>query len=140
MKISFLKFASLHQKWCITVGPKGSHSLCVCCIHQNVKLVLSAANLEKDYHDLLEMIVCDRDSKECMVHRCPSCPGIDNLVGFLRRSFLSNRMDNDTEGESSEEDINADDDDVITIVLGDFSENYKFLFQDEVQGYHWNKQ
>ena len=26
------------------------------------------------------------------------------------------------------------------IVLGDSSDNYKFLIQDEVQGYHWNKQ
>ena len=25
------------------------------------------------------------------------------------------------------------------IVLGDFAENYKFLMQDEIQGYHWNK-
>jgi len=25
------------------------------------------------------------------------------------------------------------------IVLGDFSENYSFVVQDEVQGYHWNK-
>ena len=25
------------------------------------------------------------------------------------------------------------------IVLGDFAENYQFLIQDEVQGYHWSK-
>ena len=25
------------------------------------------------------------------------------------------------------------------IVLVDFAENYKFLVQDEIQGYHWNK-
>ena len=25
------------------------------------------------------------------------------------------------------------------IVLGDFAENYKFIVQDEIQGYHWNK-
>ena len=25
------------------------------------------------------------------------------------------------------------------IVLGDFAENYSFLVQDEIQGYHWNK-
>ena len=195
MKVSFSKFASLRPKWCITVRPKGSYSVCVCCIHQSVKLMLSAANLEKYYHDLLEMIVCDRDSKECMLHNL-----IDNLLGFLRRIFLSNSMENYTEGESSEEDINDDDDDddvimfkqwtatnrtdlisqtvsteefitmlaekldnitshyYITcaqagylkklknelpsdkvIVLGDFSENYKFLVQDEIQGYHWNK-
>ena len=25
------------------------------------------------------------------------------------------------------------------IILGEFSENYSFVVQDEVQGYHWNK-
>ena len=25
------------------------------------------------------------------------------------------------------------------IVLGDFAENYSYLVQDEIQGYHWNK-
>ena len=77
--------------------------------------MLSAANVEKGYQDLLEMTVCDRDSKECMVHHCPSCPGIDNPVGFLRHSFLHNRMDNDAEVESSEKYINDDDDDIITV-------------------------
>ena len=31
--------------------------------HQNVKLLLSSVNLIKDYHELLELIVCDRNSK-----------------------------------------------------------------------------
>ena len=25
------------------------------------------------------------------------------------------------------------------IVLGDFAENYQFIIQDEIQGYHWSK-
>ena len=24
------------------------------------------------------------------------------------------------------------------IIMGDFAENYKFMVQDEVQGFHWN--
>ena len=55
LKISFSKFASLRPKWCITVGPKGTHSVCVCTAHQNVKLLLSSVNLSKDYHELLEL-------------------------------------------------------------------------------------
>ena len=31
-------------------------------------------------------------------------------------------------------------DDQTAIVLGDFSENFSFVVQDEVQGYHWNKE
>lgn len=46
-KIGFSKFASLRPKWCITVGPKGTHSVCVCTLHQNVKLLLSATELSR---------------------------------------------------------------------------------------------
>ena len=59
-KIGFSKFASLRPKWCILAGPKRTHSVCVCTIHQNVKLMLSAIGLDKSYHDLIEMIVCSR--------------------------------------------------------------------------------
>ena len=83
LKISFSKFASLRPKWYITVGPKGTHSVCVCTANQNVKLLLSSVNLSKDYHELLELIVCDRNSKECMIHRCESCPGVNAVKKFI---------------------------------------------------------
>ena len=69
LKISFSKSASLRPKWCITVGPKGTYSVCVCTAHQNVKLLLSSVNLNEDYDERLEVMVCDRNSKECMIHR-----------------------------------------------------------------------
>ena len=53
-KIGFSKFASLRPKWCTLVEPKGSHSVCVRAIHQNLKLMLSATGLEKSYHTLIE--------------------------------------------------------------------------------------
>ena len=68
LKISFSKSASLRPKWCITVGPKGKHSVCVCTAHQNMKLLLSSVNLSKDYHELLELTVCNRNSKESMIY------------------------------------------------------------------------
>ena len=93
LKISFSKFASLRPKWCITVGPKGTHSVCVCTAHQNVKLLLSSVNLSKDYHELLELIVCDRNSKECMIHRCESCPGVNAVKKFIEGELM--RADDD---------------------------------------------
>ena len=74
IKIGFSKFCSLRPKWCILVGASGSHSVCVCTIHQNVLLLVKAVNL--DYHDLIDMIVCDHTSRECMIHRCEICPGL----------------------------------------------------------------
>ncbi len=201
VKIGFSKFCMLRPKWCITVRASGTHSVCVCTSHQNVTLVLNAIKLDKDYHQLLELIACNRDSKECMINRCPNCPGIEPLKEYLREQLKTRPGDQDetnadvgeventcteekdydiifsqwtstdraeiikqtaplsefiglvaekldkitvhlfiarTQGKylkRCKEDLKEDE----VIVLVDFAENYKFLVQDEIQGYHWNK-
>ena len=88
LEISFSKFASLRPKECITVGPKGTHSVCVCTAHQYVKLLLSLVSLSKDYHKLLELIVCDRNSRQCMIHCCESCPGVNAVKNFIKGELI----------------------------------------------------
>ena len=39
-KISFSKFCTLRPKWCVTAGCSGTHSVCICTIHQNVILLI----------------------------------------------------------------------------------------------------
>ena len=73
LKIGFSKFCSLRPKWYVLVGCSGTHSVCVCTIHQNVILMLDAVNLDKDYYELMDMMVCSRVSKECMIHHCKNC-------------------------------------------------------------------
>ena len=41
-KIGLSKFCSLRPKWCVTVSSSGKHSVCVCTIHQNTKLLVDA--------------------------------------------------------------------------------------------------
>ena len=165
--------------------------------------MLNAIKLDKDYHQLLELIVCSRDRKECIIHRCPNCSGIEPLKNYLREQLKMRSNDQDeSDADTSEEDstfteeeeedyeitlcqwtstdraelikqsapvlefvdLVAEKLDKITvhsfiartqgkylkqckenlkedevIVLVDFAENYKFLVQDEIQGYHWNK-
>jgi len=50
------KFCQLRPKECFIVGARGTHSVCVCTLHQNVKLKLSALPTESQvtYHDLME--------------------------------------------------------------------------------------
>ena len=60
----------------------------VCTAYQNVKLLLSSVNLSKDYHELLELIVCDRNSKECMTHCCESCPGVNAVKNFIEGELM----------------------------------------------------
>ena len=49
--------------------------------------MLSAIELEKSY-SLIEMMVCDRSSKLCMIHRCDNCPGTVGVRDFLRNHFF----------------------------------------------------
>ena len=47
MKVSLSKFSQERPKWCTLVGPKGTHTVCTCIKHENVKLL--AANTAFDY-------------------------------------------------------------------------------------------
>ena len=72
---------------------KGTHSVCACTAHQNIKLLLSSVNLHKDYHEFLELIVCNRNSKDCIMHRCESCPGVNAVKNFIEGELM--KADND---------------------------------------------
>ena len=41
-KVGFSKFADLRPKHCVLAGASGTHSVCVCTIHQNVKLMINS--------------------------------------------------------------------------------------------------
>ena len=45
LKIGFYKFADLRPKECVLAGAAGTHSVCVCTIHQNVKLMMSDSRI-----------------------------------------------------------------------------------------------
>ena len=44
-KVGFSKFAELRPKHCVLAGTSGTHAVCVCTIHQNVKLMMLGAKL-----------------------------------------------------------------------------------------------
>ena len=41
-KIGLSKFCALRPKWCVTVSSSGTHTVCVCTIHQNTHLTVDA--------------------------------------------------------------------------------------------------
>ena len=106
IKICRSTFASLRPKWCVTVTSSGSHSVCVCVYHQNVKLMLDACKFKTDQHTLTEKIVCNRQSRECMILRCENCPGTEPLRKHLLNEFAKLRpiLDEADIGSSSSED------------------------------------
>ena len=62
-----------------------THSVCVCTIHQNVSLLTDVIHL--DYHDLVKMVVCNSENRECMIHRCENGPGLQPLKDHLFNMF-----------------------------------------------------
>lgn len=85
IKIGFSKFAELRPKHCILVGKSGTHSVCVCTIHQTVKLMIENARLGTltngefaTYKHFLARILCNPPSIDCMGN-CSSCPGTNQI-------------------------------------------------------------
>ena len=67
--------------------------------------MLSAVGLERSYHEIIEMIVCSRELKVCMIHQCNSCPSIQAAQHFLQQ-YLIQDDDPDEQYESGESDEN----------------------------------
>jgi hypothetical protein len=63
-------FMGQRPKHGITVGASGTHSVCVCIYHQNVKLMLSGIGLYDDRHLLMDKVVCSVYNRDCMMSRC----------------------------------------------------------------------
>lgn len=57
-------------------GSPGTHCVCVCLYHQNVQLLANAINQhdKESIHKMMEKLVCDRQSGNCMLRRCDECP------------------------------------------------------------------
>lgn len=101
--ISFSAFAKLRPKSCILPGACGTHSVCVCTIHQNAKLMLDAIDIQKltsntekpltNYKDCLNEIVCERPGADCYLDVCDDCPGVSQfskkLNDLLENSFIT---------------------------------------------------
>lgn len=179
IEVGFSKFCSLRPKWCILAGACGTHSVCVCVKHQNVKLLTQSLNTKETYKDLMKFLLCDEEKRDCMFRHCILCPPKENLIEFLKSKFESYDSNETVEYSqwvstdrtrmikcvSNSEDFIANLTEKleqliphayiassqssfiknlkkhlpmnVALVQMDFSENYSFTIQDEVQGYHW---
>jgi hypothetical protein len=94
--VGYSKFCELRPRWCITVGAKGTHSVCVCEYHQNIKLLLDSVPGPKLHHKfLMENLVCNISERNCMLHRCEKCPGSASLREYLQTVFLERSIEDD---------------------------------------------
>jgi hypothetical protein len=104
VKAGFSKLASLHPRNHIMAGATGTHSVCVCTIHQNVKLMLEAckiSNLTRSSEDHLSMhqhclstMNCNPPQTNCFFHDRSECPGCTNLENTLEAVFTDETIEN----------------------------------------------
>ena len=102
-KIGFSKFANLWPKHCILAGASGTHTVCVCTIHQNVKLMMIGGKIAelsahddiplKEYNHCLAKIICNLPQPDCYFKNCNSCPGVTGLKDHLYALMDENIID-----------------------------------------------
>lgn len=92
--IGFSKFASLRPKHCVLAGASGTHTVCVCTYHQNVKLMIHAADLDKSHKHIIAQAVCNPPQPTCYLNKCTACPGTEMLRKSMTIHFENKAVDN----------------------------------------------
>ena len=83
-KIGFSMFiASLRPKECVLAGASGTHSVCVCTIHQNMKLMIQGTKLGSltsewnspitGCQECIARIACNPTTSACLLGSCQAC-------------------------------------------------------------------
>ena len=104
LKVGFSKFAELRPKECILAGGAGTHSVCVCTIHQNIKLMIVGSGLScctegeeihlSDYTSCLAATTCNEKSIDCFFHQCSDCNSLsNNFAEYLETIFEKHMID-----------------------------------------------
>jgi len=104
IKVGFSKFAELRPCECILAGKPGTHTVCVCTIHQNIKLMIVGSGLScctegedihlSDYNSCLAAITCNKKSVDCFFHECSECHSLLNTFAeFLEKNFEKHMID-----------------------------------------------
>lgn len=101
VKIGFTKFSILRPRQCVLAGSSGTHCVCVCTIHQNIKLLFDGARFDtvsngeiKHYRDCIGAIQCNPPSISCFLQDCTECPGTPNLLWRLEKYMENCMIDN----------------------------------------------
>ena len=71
-KVGFSIFAELRPKHCVLAGANGTHSVCVCTVHQNVKLMSFEMQIPElpTYHHCLAKIISNPPHARCYLGEC----------------------------------------------------------------------
>jgi hypothetical protein len=89
VSISFSKFCKLRPKWCVVASASGTHSVCVCTLHQNLDYLFKSISIRKDeMQPFLDSVMCPTKTRECIMRTCNKCPKENNkLQNYLQSYF-----------------------------------------------------
>lgn len=103
VKIGLSKFAEFRPKYCVLAGSSGTHTVCICIYHENIKLMLKEINMQyltddpnlilTDYCDCLKLTICPDATSLCYLRTCLNCPGIEKIKKSLIHSFEQENLD-----------------------------------------------
>jgi hypothetical protein len=101
--IGFSMFEFLRSKECVLAGASGTHSVCVCTIHQNVKLMIHGTRLghltAESGHPLtsckecIANITCNPVTTACFLGSCEYCGSLDDFREWLIQIFSHHMID-----------------------------------------------
>lgn len=84
-KIGFSKFADLRPKH-ICLRSKTPDNMCLCIYHENIRLLLESSSIfPNSTTDFIRMIVCDDNSKSCMLQTCDECKDLKLFNKLMER-------------------------------------------------------
>ena len=83
-KIGLASFSSLRLQH-IFLQKDIPHNVCVCKVHQNVRLLLESLKqkgvpVKSGFSEFIAQIVCNQEDEDCMLGKCQQCP----TVAFLK--------------------------------------------------------
>jgi hypothetical protein len=65
--------------------------VCHCVIHSNAELMLEAIKISRNRaSELISMIVCDRENRDCMLRECKECPSPNSDLRKYLEDHLAN--------------------------------------------------
>ena len=95
--VGFSTFAMQRPKECILAGSCGTHSVCVCSLHQNAKLMFYGSKIailsEGVIYIVLTAMMCESSRVQCYLGKCKQCPGTGVLHIKLQDIMDANMVD-----------------------------------------------
>ena len=109
--VGFSLFCSLKPKSIVFAGSSGTHNVCVCKPHQNIKLILYALGLKENYKELIPQFVCESENRICRLRLCSKCPNVlriqeiltEKLKKALEDRIQYHNVDEDEDSQQDEE-------------------------------------